>query len=307
MTPLNDSNMTDERAGLFRGPEGWALIGLFAFTAVALAGYSIFGLNPANLPADAWATRFYSISFPLFARAHIIVTGVVLIVALVRHAGLRWVPALAAIYAVSFLAEHVGTGYGFPFSGYSYTGLLGPKLAGRVPYVIPLSWFLMSAPAYVIARSTFSGASRALPRIVFAAVLLTTWDLALDPAMSFLTPYWLWETSGPFYGMPWVNLAGWLLTGLVIMAVLEVMERRGRGWSGTLPVRWSAAYYGGVLLMPLGMVTAAGLWWAVIATVGTLVLLRGVHVVAQGASLRDPGEGPRSTERPLAASGGPSR
>jgi hypothetical protein len=35
----------------------------------------------------------------------------------------------------------------------------------------------------------------------------------------------------------------------------------------TLPVRWMLAYYGLVLLMPLGMVAAAGLWPAVFATV----------------------------------------
>ena len=96
MTPSNHSTMFHERTGILRGPEGWALLGLFAFTAVALTGYSVFGLNPANLPADAWATRFYSVSFPLFARAHIVVTGLVLAVALVRHAGWRWVPAMAA-------------------------------------------------------------------------------------------------------------------------------------------------------------------------------------------------------------------
>ncbi|MBT8338210.1 MAG: carotenoid biosynthesis protein, partial [Gemmatimonadetes bacterium] len=80
-----------------------------------------------------------------------------------------------------------------------------------------------------------------------------------------------------FYGMPWVNLAGWMLTGLVIMVVLEVLERVGGGWSGTLPVRWATAYYAGVLMMPLGMVTAAGLWWSVAATLGMLGLIRLFH------------------------------
>ena len=261
-----------------RGPEVWALIVLFAFTAVALAGYAVFGLRPENLPSVPWATEFYTVSFPFFARVHILVTGVALGVALSRYAGARWIPAMIAIYAVSFLAEHVGTGYGIPFSGYRYTGLLGPKLAGRVPFLIPLSWFLMAAPAFVLARSTFSGHRRTLPRVLLASVLLVVWDLALDPAMSFLTPYWLWEQSGPFYGMPWVNLLGWLITALVIMAVLEGLERVGRGWSGDLPVRWAAFYYGGVLLMPLGMVTVAGLWWSTLATIGSLAALWTLHL-----------------------------
>lgn len=284
--------MTENTSTTSREPEDWALWGLFAFTAVALVGYAAFGLRPQNLPALPWATEFYSVSFPFFARAHILITGLVLAVALTRRSGLRWLPALGAIYVLSFLAEHVGTGYGIPFSGYSYTGLLGPKLAGRVPYVIPLSWFLMSAPAYVMARVTFPGSGRALPRIVLASLLLVTWDLALDPAMSFLTPYWLWENSGPFYGMPWVNLLGWLLTGVVIMVALEALERAGRGWSGGLSPRWAAYYYAGVLLMPLGMVTVAGLWGSTLATLGTLGLLWIVHrrVVAGRSS------GPTSDE-----------
>lgn len=261
----------------WKTPDGWALISLFVFTAIALTGYTAFGLRPENLPAGSWATDFFVISFPFFARAHIILTAIVLFVALGRHAGLSWIPALLAIYAVSFLAEHVGTGYGIPFSGYSYTGLLGPTLAGRVPYVIPLSWFLMSAPAFIMARATFPGLRRALPRILLASVLLVTWDLALDPAMSYLTPYWLWESTGPFYGMPWVNLLGWLLTGVVIMVVLEVMDRIGRGWSGELSASWSVAYYLGVLMMPLGMVTVAGLWWSSLGTIAVLALLWWMH------------------------------
>lgn len=258
--------------------ERWALGTLFGFTAVAIAGYAFFGLRPWNLPQGSWATEFYSVSFPFFARTHIVLTAGVLFLALFRGAGARWLPALAAVYAVSFIAEHVGTGYGFPFSGYGYTGLLGPKLAGRVPYVIPLSWFVMSAPAWIMARETFRGARQAVGRVVFAAVLLVTWDLALDPAMSFLTPYWLWETPGPFYGMPWVNLAGWLLTGIVIMTVLEALDRVGGGWSGEVSPRWAAGFYLAVLLMPLGMVTAAGLWGAVAATVGALGVLWGFHL-----------------------------
>ena len=132
-----------------------------------------------------------------------------------RYAGARWIPAFLTVYVLSFLAEHIGTGYGIPFSGYEYTGLLGPKLLGRVPYVIPLSWFLMAAPSWILARRVFPR-GRVVPRIVMATFLLVLWDLPLDPAMSFLTPYWLWQNPGSFYGMPWVNLAGWALTGVVL-------------------------------------------------------------------------------------------
>lgn len=268
------------------GPEKVALGIFLAFTLFAILGYWNFGLNPERLPATDWAVGIYQISFPWFARAHILISGAVLLFVMTRHSGLRWLPALIVVYLLSFTAEHVGTGYGIPFSGYEYTGLLGARLGSRVPLVIPLSWFLMSAPAWILARRTFPDRSQALPRILQATFLLVLWDLALDPAMSFLTPYWLWEKAGAFYGMPWVNLVGWAATGLVLMAALEWLDRR-IDWAGSLPWQWARAYYLVVLLMPLGMITVAGLWWATAATLGALAVAWGVHQLMGPERRRD--------------------
>jgi len=250
---------------------------LAVFTVVAIAGYGVFALNPALIPDSDSARRFYGLSFRLFARIHIILSALVLAVPLIRQAGLRWVPALVAVFLVSFLSEYVGTGYGFPFGGYEYTGLLGIKLGGRVPAVIPLSWFLMALPSWAMAYTVFPDRARRTGRILMGAYLLTAWDLALDPAMSYLTPYWVWEESGPFYGMPWVNLAGWMGTGMVLMVLFEALG--SRNWVPALSLRWLMAYYGIVLLMPLGMVVAAGLWWALLATAAALSLAWATYLV----------------------------
>lgn len=247
---------------------------LFGFTAAAVVGYGIFGLNPGRLPSSSWAVAIYRSSWTFFAQGQIVVAGFVLALILTGRVGARWLPALAAVYGLSFLSEYVGTGTGFPFSGYEYTSLLGPKLGGRVPWPIPLSWFLMAVPSYALARHAFPEPGRRMSRIVLASAWLVAWDLALDPAMSHLTPYWVWENPGAFYGMPWVNLAGWLGTGLVLMTALDLLgpER----WLGSTPVSRMAAYYGAVLLMPLGMVTAAGLWGSVLATLGVAGACAGV-------------------------------
>jgi len=110
-----------------------------------------------------------------------------------------------------------------------------------------------------------------MARAGLGAMWLVAWDLALDPAMSFLTPYWSWEATGPYYGMPWLNLLGWYGTGVIIMIALEITERRVR-WSA-LDVRWMAAYYAVMLLMPLGMLAAAGAWGAVLTTLSAIVAL----------------------------------
>jgi putative membrane protein len=193
---------------------------------------------------------------------------------------------LALTATVSFLAEYIGTGYGFPFGAYEYTGLLGFKLGGRVPWVIPLSWFLMGLPSLVLARRAVGDRAHPWVRVVVGAALLTSWDLALDPAMSYLTPYWLWGVEGAFYGMPMINLAGWMFTGILIMLGLERL--RVLEWTDHVPSRWWYTYYGVLLAMPLGMVLMAGLWSSVLFTLLAVTLCFLSGRLAAGWSARSP-------------------
>ena len=245
------------------------LVALAAFTVLSTAGYGYFGLHPENLPASEGALRFYSVSFQFFAQVHIVLAFLTLAVMLSLRTGYRWVPALGVVYLVSFTSEHIGTGFGIPFGGYEYTGLLGARLGPRVPLLIPLSWFLMALPSWVIGRAAFPRQRTAA--ITLGALGLVLWDLALDPAMSFLTPYWRWEDAGPYYGMPWLNLLGWFATGVVLMIALEWANRDGR--LDGVPVRWSAAYYGLVALLPIGMLAVAGAWLAVGTTLVAMTVV----------------------------------
>ena len=40
---------------------------------------------------------------------------------------------------------------GWVYGPYHYTDQLGPKFLGLVPYLIPVAWFMMSYPSFVIA------------------------------------------------------------------------------------------------------------------------------------------------------------
>lgn len=280
MSGTDRANHLDVRVRTQASPlERWVLAGFLFFTVTALAGYGLFGLRPHRLPEIGAVISFWSISFRFFAQAHVILGGVVLGVMLVLRTGWRWVGAAAAVYLISFLSEFIGTGYGFPFGEYGYTNLLGAKLGGRIPFVIPLSWFLMAFPSFVLASVTFPGREERLRRASFAVLLLLVWDLALDPAMSWSPPfYWTWGAEGgPYYGMPWMNLFGWALTGAVIMTALERLG--ALEWSRSLPVGWIAGYYGVTLLMPLGMILLEGLWLAVAVTMAGLLLCFGIHRV----------------------------
>jgi uncharacterized membrane protein len=243
--------------------ERGALLLLLAFTVIALVGFAVFGLRPDRLSLlPVWAAQFYGVSFRFFAQGQVWLAALVLFVHLHRRAGFAWVPALAVLYGISLLSELLGTGYGIPFGEYRYSELLGAAWAGRVPWVIPLSWFLMSVPSYALSRRTHP--ENAAARVLLGSVILLSWDLALDPAMSHATRYWIWGETGPYYGMPWLNLFGWYVTGVVLMTALVWL--RSDGWIAKLSVGWLAAYYGVNLLLPLGMSAAAGLAGAVVAT-----------------------------------------
>lgn len=246
------------------------LLALALFSTLAVAGYATFGLHPHLLAVFPGALAAYGFAFTLFPRGHILLAFAVLAVALHRVAGWRWLPSLGALYALSLASELLGTTVGIPFGPYHYTDGLGPKWLGHVPVLIPLSWFVMAVPSYTMARAAFASHARTLPRVLLAALILTTWDLSLDPAMSEATRYWVWGSRGPYYGMPLLNLVGWYVTGAVLMAALAAL--RADAWLAPLPVRWAAAFYGANLLLPLGLGAAAGLWGAVAVSAGALGL-----------------------------------
>jgi putative membrane protein len=257
-----------------------ALVLLYAFTAVSILGFGVFGIHPERLAGlSPTAISIYSGSFRFFAIGQVALAGAVIIQFLVRHARLKWVAAFVALYAISLASELLGTTYGIPFGAYSYSAVLKPMWLGRVPVGIPLSWFYMALPSYAIAsrilRSRESDFTFA--RIIIGSLLLLTWDLALDPAMSSATKYWVWGETGAYYGMPLLNLFGWYVTGLVLMTALAALNRDE--WIAQLPVRWLAAFYGANLLLALGISAAAGLWLAVAFTIVVLSIIIAVSRV----------------------------
>lgn len=258
-TPLDVS-------GRFRAAAG--LVALYLFSMLAILGFGTFGLHPGLLARFPQAAGFYGVSFQFFAQAQIWLAAVVLALFLWRHAGPRWLPAFAALYLISLSSELLGTVVGIPFGEYRYTEALGLKWFGHVPVVIPLSWFFMALPSYAIARAALR--ENRIARVVVASLILLAWDLALDPAMSRATAYWVWAEPGAYYGMPWLNLFGWYVTGLALMAALAGL--RADEWVAPLPLRWLVAFYGANLLLPLGMSAVAGLWGAVAATLAAVAV-----------------------------------
>lgn len=144
----------------------------------------------------------------------------------------HWLSFMIPAIALSLGSELLGTSTGFPFGHYHYLDGLGYKIAGLVPFTIPLSWFYLGFSSYLLARAGL--ATRNYPQwvtnlgaIVLGALLLTSWDFVLDPAMSQTDiPFWMWEQPGAFFGMPYQNFAGWMGTGAVFMIVATLLWGR---------------------------------------------------------------------------------
>ena len=198
----------------------WALLFI---NAISIFGYATFTLHPELFARYPWSPPIYAISYPLFARLQILLCFWLCIQAAHKVLGWRWLAYFFSAFLISFFMEFGGTSYGIPFGKYSYTSLLGWQLGDKVPVLIPISWFCMTLCCHLLAtqiigrkpRRVFQGRLDqlrfSLGRIAVASLLLIAWDFTLEPAMSQLTPYWIWEESGVFFlGVAVRNLLGWL-------------------------------------------------------------------------------------------------
>ncbi|MBE8988406.1 gamma-carotene 1'-hydroxylase CruF [Nostoc sp. LEGE 12450] len=142
-----------------------------------------------------------------------------------------WLAFMLPAMLISLGSELLGTSTGFPFGDYSYLSGLGYKIAGLVPFTIPLSWFYVGLSSYLIARIGLKVAQkpswgRHIAAIAVGALLFTCWDFALEPAMSQTSlPFWYWEQPGAFFGTPYQNYAGWFGTSALFMGVAGLLWR----------------------------------------------------------------------------------
>ena len=167
---------------------------------------------------------------------------------------------------ISFASEWVGQGSGWLYGPYCYTELLGAKVGGRIPFIIPFAWYMMFYPSYVVANLVAEGRATSNPHsrlawvvwmAVLSAAVMTAWDITMDPIMSFepmpgtaieagtagTVPAWRWLTEvvdpaacasatrlppseSTHFGVPWQNYQGWMLTAFVVFLVYRLLERR---------------------------------------------------------------------------------
>ncbi len=132
-----------------------------------------------------------------------------------------------AVAVMTWFAEFIGSSTGLPFGEYNYTDILQPQF-GHVPLIIPIAWFMMLPPAWVVAQSItrFSGQKTIRQHLIFASVsalALTAWDLFLDPQMVNWN-FWIWDYPVGYFGIPWINYFGWFLTAFIVTMVVRPIQ-----------------------------------------------------------------------------------
>ena len=157
---------------------------------------------------------------------------------------------VVTVSAVSLAFESYGVATGEVYGPYHYTDMLGPKFLGLVPLLIPIAWYMMMYASFLMADLVVpadfgSSTSRRLWVAAAAGVVMTAWDLAMDPMMVG-GGHWVWETQGAYFGVPLQNFWGWWLTtftALVIYLFLADVLVKQPVRTTAIPVSWAIYAY----------------------------------------------------------------
>jgi uncharacterized membrane protein len=254
--------------------ERFCLIGHLVAMAFGLAGLLLVMPHPEFLSLLPAGQTLFQWSMAGGGVVYILLGAIAVAIHAYRTLGLgRWLTFMVPAVVLSLGSELLGTSTGFPFGHYSYLNGLGYKIAGLVPFTIPLSWFYLGLSSYLLARTGLlpSGTEgdnskrwgwlRQGAAIALGALLLTSWDFVLDPAMSQTAmPFWYWHQPGAFFGMPYQNFAGWMGTGIVFTTVAALLWRNCPLLLNRAQLNLPLVVYLGNFVFAAVMSLAAGMW-----------------------------------------------
>jgi putative membrane protein len=167
-----------------------------------------------------------------------IITTVLLVAFALLHGSERYGNKGIAIFVVvclvvSNIFENLSIVTGFPFGHYHYSEVLGTKLF-LVPMTIGGAYFGAGYLSWTVSLILLGRTNKpidtfgrwALPTV--ASFLMASWDFMLDPSASTVDHEWIWQNGGGFFGVPFQNYLGWLLTVFVFFAIFSgyVASRR---------------------------------------------------------------------------------
>jgi uncharacterized membrane protein len=169
------------------------------------------------------------------------------LVAAAAHLGWRRTLVFLPLgYGLAWLSEFSSIHWGFPYGDYFYI----PSTRGRelwvfgVPFMTSLSYVFLSYCSYAMALFILSPVllsknqimileTRRLRRswqtLILGSFLLVLLDIIIDPVALmgdrwFLGQIYGYRVNGLYFGIPMSNFEGWLVVGLAMNAVLQLLD-----------------------------------------------------------------------------------
>jgi putative membrane protein len=141
-------------------------------------------------------------------------------------------------YGITLIYEFTdGLGFGEWMSCRAvYSDLLGPKLLGKTPYVIPLVWSISLYLAFTMTNIIFNRLQttnkfeenisyrwflKIIGMGIVAGLIMVSWDLINDPVMVAIGA-WSWSSGGSYYGIPLGNFEAWVEISVVVFVVYSL-------------------------------------------------------------------------------------
>jgi putative membrane protein len=209
-------------------------------------------------------------------------------------------------WAMAFLSELSSTRNGIPFGWYHYNGsTVGQELyLANMPFMVPISYSFILYAAYCVALCFILpiGPSPASThpmlkslhldvdaRTSWSVILLTAFlfvfiDMVIDPLALrgdrwFLGKIYYYLDPGFHFGVPFTNYVGWVVVGLISLAIYFSLERRIPSPSPSLSVTpqllLGVGLYYGVLVFNLSIT-----FWIGESFIGMSGLLMHLPVIA---------------------------
>jgi len=159
---------------------------------------------------------------PWFILAGVLVMRLPLVAGLAPLFDRRAALAIGALTVYAFGIELLGVTTGWPYGAFEYGIDLGPMLLDKVPIGLPAFFFPLVLNSYLLGLLLLGDRARS-PAIRLPAVvgLVIAMDLVLDPAAVSLG-FWTYDAGGIYYGVPWSNYAGWVLSATISVGLFDL-------------------------------------------------------------------------------------
>jgi putative membrane protein len=153
-----------------------------------------------------------ALSYPYGSAIAICIISFPLVVSLYKKFGIQ--KTVVSFFVLSLFAlaiEYTGLVTGWPYGHFEYTGELGARIFGILPWTVGFSWTpLMLGAVAMVYPFTHSKTLR----ILLPVVVLVVFDLLLDP-VAVSVGMWQFAEQGIYYGVPFRNFVGWGISGLI--------------------------------------------------------------------------------------------